>query len=97
MVEERGKRPSPYLDELKDEESIKLAPYMEKMLCKDGEYMGEYLQDHAPIREHTEVVGHAVRAMYLYIAAAELAMEMDDAALSEALTRTWRNMTHRRM
>lgn len=97
MVEERGKRPSPYLDEMIDEESIKLAPYMEKMLCKDGEYVGEYLQDHAPIREHTEVVGHAVRAMYLYIAAAELAMDMDDAALSDALTRTWRNLTHRRM
>jgi DUF1680 family protein len=34
---------------------------------------GEYAQDHQPIREQTEVVGHAVRAMYLYCGMADLA------------------------
>ena len=29
---------------------------------------GEYAQDIKPIREQTEVDGHAVRAMYLYCA-----------------------------
>ena len=60
-------------------------------------YNGEYAQDHAPIREHDAVVGHAVRAMYLYIAAADLADGQDDAALETALRRTWDSLVKRRM
>lgn len=38
---------------------------------------GEYCQDHAPLVEQTEVVGHAVRAMYLFSAATDVALLYD--------------------
>ena len=34
----------------------------------------EYNQSHKPVREQTKVVGHAVRAMYMYSAMADLAV-----------------------
>src|SRR6266540_3655747 len=34
---------------------------------------GEYYQDHLPVREQSEIVGHAVRAMYLYSGIADVA------------------------
>ena len=40
-----------------------------------------YMQAHVPIREQREVVGHAVRAMYLYSAVADLAYELKDEEL----------------
>lgn len=97
MVEARGHRPSPFEAELKDEESLALGPHAPHMFSKNGEYSGEYAQDHAPIREHTEIVGHAVRAMYYYIAAADLADGKEDRALEEGLERIWNNLTRKRM
>jgi DUF1680 family protein len=49
----------------------------------------EYNQSHAPVREQTEAVGHAVRAMYQYCAMADLALELGDAGLREACERLW--------
>ncbi|AIE87629.1 glycoside hydrolase family 127 protein [Fimbriimonas ginsengisoli] len=97
MVEERGKSPSVFLRELDDEGAMTLNPGLRHHLMKDGRYQGEYAQDHAPIREHTEVVGHAVRAMYFYIAAADLADGQGDEELELALERIWNNLTHKRM
>lgn len=58
---------------------------------------GEYDQDHKPIREQTEVVGHAVRAMYLYAAAAVLARQTKDAGLTTALETLWNDLVQRKM
>ncbi|GAA2124325.1 glycoside hydrolase family 127 protein [Glycomyces algeriensis] len=49
----------------------------------------EYNQSHAPVREQTEAVGHAVRAMYQYSAMADLALELGDQGLREACERLW--------
>ncbi len=57
----------------------------------------EYFQAHAPVREQTEVAGHAVRAMYLYSAMADLARETGDASLRAACERLWEHVTARRM
>lgn len=57
----------------------------------------EYCQAHKPVREQTEVVGHAVRAMYLYSAMADLAGEFADKALFSATKRLWEHLTTRRM
>jgi DUF1680 family protein len=97
MIEQRGNRPSPFEAECEDAEAVQLLPAGMHLLKSAGKYVGEYCQDHAPIREHTEVVGHAVRAMYFYIAAAELADGLNDAPLEEAIERTWANLTGRRM
>lgn len=57
----------------------------------------EYCQAHVPVREQEKVVGHAVRAMYLYCAVADLAVEYADAALLETCERLWENLIYRRM
>ena len=49
-------------------------------------------QAHEPIREQEKVVGHAVRAMYLFSAVADLADECDDASLLETCDRLWDNL-----
>jgi uncharacterized protein len=57
----------------------------------------EYCQAHVPIREQTQVVGHAVRAMYLLSAVADLAHENDDPTLLGIAERLWNNLVTRRM
>ncbi len=57
----------------------------------------EYNQSHLPVREQTKVVGHAVRAMYMYAAMADLAAELDDAGLKAACETLWRDVTRTRM
>jgi uncharacterized protein len=52
----------------------------------------QYNQTHLPVREQTETVGHAVRAMYLYTAMADLAAETGDATLTAACERLWDDM-----
>lgn len=96
MVEERGKKPSAYEAELKDEVARKLNPWDDKDI-EENVKDGKYCQDHAPIREHTDIVGHAVRAMYLYIAATTIADGANDEALEKSLVRVWDNLTKYRM
>ncbi len=38
-----------------------------------GRLLGPHFQDHQPVREQSEITGHAVRAMYLYSAVADVA------------------------
>jgi len=57
----------------------------------------EYNQSHLPVREQTEVVGHAVRAMYLYSAMVDLAKELNDPSLFQTCTRFWQHLTSKRL
>lgn len=56
-----------------------------------------YFQADRPAREQVEAAGHAVRAMYLYTAMADLALETGDEALARACDRLWESATGRRM
>jgi DUF1680 family protein len=56
-----------------------------------------YTQSHLPVREQREVVGHAVRAMYLYSAMADLAGETDDDSLLKACEHLWNHLCTKRM
>jgi DUF1680 family protein len=58
---------------------------------------GDYAQDHKPIREQTEVVGHAVRAMYLYCGMADVAALTGDKELFNALEKIWHDVVDRKM
>lgn len=90
LVEERGQRnPEHYYDIEARERGEDPASYWA------GTY--EYCQAHAPIREHTKVVGHAVRAMYLLSGVADLAHEYNDPTLLETCERLWDNLVHQRM
>jgi DUF1680 family protein len=57
----------------------------------------EYSQSHKPVREQTKVVGHAVRAFYMYTAMADLAAELDDKALKKACEVLWRDAIETKM
>lgn len=56
-----------------------------------------YAQSHLPVREQKKAEGHAVRAVYLYSAMADLAREYQDEGLLEACKSLWNNMVNRRM
>ena len=61
------------------------------------EYDESLFQAHKPVREQTEAVGHAVRAMYLYCGMADVAAETGDDSLLKPLKKLWRSVTGRRM
>ncbi len=56
-----------------------------------------YQQSFAPLKEQNDAVGHAVRAVYLYTGAADVASENGDAELLAACRRLWESITKRRM
>ena len=56
-----------------------------------------YNQSHLPVREQTTAEGHAVRAMYLFSAMADLVAETGDEAILAACRRLWHSVVRRRM
>lgn len=56
-----------------------------------------YHQAHLPVREQSEAVGHAVRAMYLYSGMADVARQCEDQALEAACDRLWDNVTREKL
>lgn len=56
----------------------------------------DYHQDRVPVAAQSEMVGHAVRAVYLNAGAADLVAEQGDTKLRAALDRMWTNMVTRR-
>ena len=57
----------------------------------------DYFQTHAPVREQKTAKGHAVRAMYLYSAMADLACMTNDAELESACEAIFDNIIYRQM
>jgi len=63
----------------------------------DGHALSEYSQDHMPILEQEEIVGHAVRAGYLYSGVADVASLTGDKDYFTAIKRIWENMAGRKL
>ncbi len=53
---------------------------------------GLYHQDHVPLAEQNEAVGHAVRAAYMYSGTADIAMATNDRDYVEILDRLWNDV-----
>lgn len=51
-------------------------------------------QDRLPLKKHKKIVGHAVRATYLYAGVADLYAEEGDEDYLAMLERVWSNMVH---
>ena len=68
-----------------------------KYYFADGPLGYAYCQADKPVREQQEAEGHAVRAMYLYSAMADLARITVDPGLRDACLRLWESVTERRM
>lgn len=60
-------------------------------------YLPEYAQCHMPVRQQKTAEGHAVRAVYMYCAMADLAYEYQDKELLAACETLYQNMTEKRM
>ncbi|MBO9101274.1 MULTISPECIES: glycoside hydrolase family 127 protein [unclassified Rhizobium] len=88
FVDERGAMPSYY-----DEEARKRGENPDDYVYQTYAYS----QAHIPVREQTQVVGHAVRAMYLFSAMADLAHENNDPALFAICDRLFDNLTSRQL
>jgi DUF1680 family protein len=58
----------------------------------DRNFGSLYWQDHTPLREATEVGGHAVRQLYLLAGAVDVYAETGDRSLLEAAERLWEEM-----
>ena len=65
--------------------------------CTDGHRPSMYSQDHKPILQQEEIVGHAVRAGYLYSGVADVAALTGDTAYQTALQRIWENMSSKKL
>ncbi|MDR2231550.1 MAG: glycoside hydrolase family 127 protein [Tannerella sp.] len=63
----------------------------------EGVMAPEYAQQHLPVREQTEAVGHAVRATYLYSGMADVSALTGDTTLRPALDSIWHNMVDTKM
>jgi uncharacterized protein len=59
---------------------------------KDPWKNGSYWQDHKPVTEQDEAIGHAVRACYLYAGVADVAALTGDEKLLHSIDRIWQNM-----
>jgi hypothetical protein len=58
---------------------------------------GDYSQDHLPVTEQDQPVGHAVRAGYMYCGMADVAALSGDPAYVQAIDRIWENMVAKRL
>jgi len=58
---------------------------------------GEYAQDHKPVVDQDEAVGHAVRAAYMYTAMADVAALTGAARYVAALDRIWDDVVLRKL
>ena len=88
FIDERGRQPHYFTTEAIDRGDDP-AGFVQKTY--------EYSQSHLPVRQQTKVVGHAVRAMYMYTAMADLAAELKDADLKRACETLWRDVTTAQM
>lgn len=62
-----------------------------------GTDSAEYAQQHAPVLEQTEPVGHAVRATYQYAGMADVGRLESDPAYGRALEKIWQNIVDTRI
>lgn len=88
FIDERGKQPH-YFD-IEKKERGDTSPFW-----FNDDYA--YHQAHKPVREQQEAVGHAVRAVYMYTAMADIASKTNDQSLKKACETLWENVTQKQM
>lgn len=90
FIDRRGVGENYFLEEEKKPEYKQIFPEF-------AGYDPRYSQSHQPVREQKTAEGHAVRAVYMYCAMADLAYEYQDEELMEACKTLWEDMTKRQM
>ena len=90
FVRTRGERPCYFLQE----DCIKKGTYL---FPEFKDFDLDYNQSHLPVNEQVTAEGHAVRAVYLYSAMADLAYEDQDEKLLRQCDTVWNNIVEKRM
>lgn len=90
FIDARGVGENYFLKEEKGEKYKQIFPEF-------AGYEPLYSQSHLPVREQKTAEGHAVRAVYMYCAMADLADEYNDESLLEACKVLWDNIVNKRM
>ncbi len=90
-----------------NEKYFKLAKYFIDERAQEPHYYKEVekvpdanclnIQSHKPVREQTEAVGHAVRAVYMYSGMADVARISNDEELFRTCEKLFDNITQKRM
>ncbi|MCI6465502.1 MAG: glycoside hydrolase family 127 protein [Faecalicatena sp.] len=73
------------------------APDYRNIFPEFAGYQPAYSQSDRPVREQEAAEGHAVRAVYMYSAMADLAYEYKDEELMESCERLWKNIVQKQM
>ncbi len=90
FIDERGQSPNYFLEERAKTDFKSIIPEF-------AGYKPLYSQSHLPVREQTTAEGHAVRAVYMYCAMADLAAEYHDAELLRCCESIWTNIVKKRI
>lgn len=90
FIDARGVGENYFLKEIQTPEYWNIFPEL-------ADYQPVYSQSDEPVREQKAAKGHAVRAVYMYTAMAELAYEYEDQELMDACVRIWKNIVTRQM
>jgi DUF1680 family protein len=90
FINERGVGEDIFAEECRKEGHSYIFPEM-------AHFKADYFLSHLPVRKQKRVAGHAVRAMYLYSAMADLARLTNEHELTEACERLYENIVNRQM
>lgn len=82
-----------------DEKYLRQAKFFIDMRGREDKrkLYGAYTQDHKPIVDQDEAVGHAVRAGYLYAGVADVAALTGNKEYIDAIDRIWQNIVAKKM
>ncbi|WP_395013493.1 glycoside hydrolase family 127 protein [Robinsoniella peoriensis] len=90
FLERRGREPNYFLEEEKRPDYKRIFPEFEN-------YLPLYSQSHKPVREQDTAEGHAVRAVYMYCAMADVAYEYQDKDLLQVCENLWNDISYKKM
>lgn len=76
---------------------LNLAKFFIDSRGKENDPKKAYSQDHKPLIQQDEAVGHAVRAGYLYSGVADVAALTGDSAYMAAIDKIWENMVSKKL
>jgi DUF1680 family protein len=82
-----------------DDRYLRLSKFFldERGQANGREVYGPYCQDHLPVTEQTEAVGHAVRAGYMYAGMTDIAALTGDAQYASAVKALWKNVVGKKL
>jgi DUF1680 family protein len=90
FVDERGQQPHFFDIEAKEREEGQAGANQKKRLY-------DYFQAHLPVKEQKTAEGHSVRAVYLYSAMVDLAVDYNDPELLDICKELWNDTVRRKM